>query len=288
MDITDTLIEEHWPLTDISIKTISTQGLGGSVGIVESREGKYTYKISGSWKTAKKLDRDLSAYEFLNNKNFPYISRLLKTKTGERFVEIENNLIYLIEYIDGSHPDLTAQTYTELGKIVADLHSIEDFPFETDYKPADVIPSLIQNAAKYAFKDDCISILKSIPDFTQLPIVPIHTEITPGNVIQSSNGRITVIDWDEVGLGPAVLDLGVGLINHFITEDLEILEDNATAYYRSYFSQREMNDLEKKYIYDASLFWACCWVPYGDTNKRWERIKWAVENRNKIECLYLH
>src|SRR3989338_7922002 len=258
MEITNTLIEKYWPLTDVAVKAMPKQGLGGSVGIIESHEGKYTYKISGSWKTAEKLERDLSAYEFLNNKNFPYISQLLRTKNNEKFIKIDNDLIYLIKYIEGDHPSLTPQTYLELGQIVAELHAIENFPFETDYKPIDAIPPLIQNAEKFIFKDEYINILKSIPDFTKLSIVPIHTEITPGNVIQSPNGKITVIDWDEAGLGPAVLDLGVGLINHFITEDLEILEDNAHAYYRKYFSLRKMSEVEKKYIYDAGLFWACC------------------------------
>jgi thiamine kinase-like enzyme len=287
MEITNTFIEKYWPLTKVVIKSMPKQGMGGSVGIVESNEGKYTYKISGSWKTALKLDRDLSAYEFLNTKGFPYISQLLKTKLQQRFIQIDDHLVYLIQYIEGDHPSSTPKTYSELGKIVAELHTIKDFPFETDYKPIDAIPSLIQNAEKYSFKDSYINILKSLPDFSQLSIVPIHTEITPGNVIGTASGKLMVIDWDEVGLGPAVLDLGVSLINHFITEDLDVLKDNANAYYLAYFSLRNMNELEKKYIYDAGLFWTCCWISYGDIDKRWKRIQWAIENKNKVEQLYL-
>jgi len=286
MEITSDFIQEHWPVTGVTIRPMPKQGMGGVVGIVESKEGKYTYKVAGSWKTAENLDRDLSAYEFLNSKNFPYISQLLKTSTGKRFVKIDDKLIYLIRYIEGDHPALSPQTYSELGKIVAELHSVKNFPFESHYRPIDAIPPLIQNAEKYSFKDEYINILRNIPDFRHLPLVPIHTEITPGNVIKTSTGNLIVIDWDEVGLGPAVLDLGVSLINHFITEELTVLEDNAHAYYQAYFSLRRMDDLEKGYIYEAALFWACCWITYGDMDKRWRRIKWAIENRSTIEALY--
>lgn len=285
MKVTKEFIETNWSLTDVKIKEMSSQGMAGTVGIVESKEGKYTYKISGSWKTPENLDKDLGAYDFLNNSGFKYISQLLQTKNTKRFVEVDSKLIYLIKFIEGLHPAFIPETYSELGKITAELHSIKAFPFESNYRPASAIPQLIEKAEKYPFKEEYVAILKNIPDFTHLPIVPIHTEITPGNVIQMLGGKIVVIDWDEVGLGPAVLDLGVGLINHLVTEDLEVLEENAEAYYSAYRSVRKISDEENKYMYDAALFWACCWVSYGNIEKRWKRIKWALENRKLLEEL---
>lgn len=287
MEVTATLIEKYWPLTNIEIEAMPSQGMAGQVGIVTANEGKFTFKIAGSWKTSEKLNRDLSAYEFLNRKNFKYISQVLNTRDDKRFIEENGKLMYLLKFIEGEHPAFLPATYESIGKITAELHSIENFPFESDYKPTAALPDLIKNAEKYSFKNDYISILEKLPDFTKLSIVPIHTEITPGNLIQTPNGNMVVIDWDEVGLGPAVLDLGVSLINHFITEDLTILDENAQAYYRSYFSTRKMDNNEKKFIFDAALFWACAWITYGDMNKRWERIKWALKNRKKIENLYI-
>lgn len=283
---TPTFFEKNWHLTNVKLKPITKPGMVGQVGIVIAKEGKYTYKTSGYWKTSKNLDRDLKAYEFLNKKSFPYISQILKTRKEKRFTSYNGKLVYLIKHIEGKHPGFTPKTYSELGKIVAKLHAVKDFPFESDYKPAKVIPQLIENAKKYPFKDEYISILQSIPKFTHLPITAIHTEITPGNVIQTPEGKIMVIDWDEVGSGPRVLDLGVSLINHFVTEDLKILEKNAKAYYKSYFSIVKMKDSEKRYIYDTALFWACCWISYGNLNKRWKRIKWAIENKERLVSLY--
>ncbi len=286
MEITTTIIEQHWPLSGVTIEKMPKQGMGGQVGIIVSDQGKFTYKIAGSWKKPANLERDLVVYEFLNQKSFPNISTLLKTRTDERFVALGEKLLYLIAYVEGEHPAQITQTYAELGKITSALHSIKDFPFETDYRPATAVPDLIANSSQFIFQDEYCGILKSIRSFKDLPLVPIHTEITPGNVIQQSDGKIIVIDWDEAGLGPAVLDLGVALINHFVTEDLEILEVEAKAYYFNYFTLRPMKTEERSYVWDAALFWACSWITYGNQEKRWERIKWAINNREKLESFY--
>ena len=287
MEISKELIESNWPLTEVVIEAMPKQGKGGIVGIVVAKEGKFTYKIAGSWKTAKNLDRDLSAYEFLNEKQFPYISELLNTKDNKRFIQIDGKLIYLIKFIEGNHPKSDVSTYAELGKITATLHNIKDFPFESDYRPAFAIPDAIKNADKFSFKDEYIEVLKSIRSFDGLTMVPIHTEITPGNVIQKSDGTIMVIDWDEVGIGPAVLDLGVGLVCHLITNDFKIREDEAKAYFKAYFDLRQMSKEERGYIFDAGIYWATLWVQWFDDHEaRWNVIKWAIKNKDKIEALY--
>jgi|SRR3989344_3829633 len=103
MKVTKELIEKYWPLTEVVIEKMPRQGMAGQVGIVNAKEGKYTYKIAGSWKTPENINRDLSAYEFLNEKKFPYISTLLQTKDGNRFMLAENRLLYLIKFIEGTH-----------------------------------------------------------------------------------------------------------------------------------------------------------------------------------------
>jgi thiamine kinase-like enzyme len=109
--------------------------------------------------------------------------------------------------------------------------------------------------------------------------------VTPTNTIQNEGGDFIVIDWDESGIGVSVLDIGQPLINQFISEDLEFFEDKLKAFYQTYFRERKITDEEMNYIFDAGIFWACMYIIYGDTPKRWKRIKWAIENRKKLENL---
>jgi Ser/Thr protein kinase RdoA (MazF antagonist) len=288
MNVTSELIEKNWPLHVKEIKDMPKKGMVGLVGIIVAEEGTYTYKTAGSWKTPENLDRDLGAYEFLNQRKFPHISNLLFTKDKKKFIHNENKLMYLMEYVEGDHPKSDSTTYVELGRITAELHGIPGFPFESDYRPAAAIPQHIEKVKTkdYPFKEELIKTLESIKPFEGLTMVLIHTEMTPGNVIQKPDGKIMVIDWDEVGIGPAVLDLGVGLINHLVTEDFEIKEAEIRAYYNSYFSQRSMSSSEREYIWEAALYWACLWIEYGDPQRRWNKIKWAIENKEKITALY--
>ncbi len=287
MEITPKTFEKYWPLTNVTIKPMPSKGMVGEVGIVEAVEGTYTYKTAGRWKTPENLNRDLSAYDFLNEKGFPYISQILKTKTKERFIKHEDKLLYLIRYIEGTHPTPTPETYAELGKITAILHSITGFPFETDYKQKAATEEARADAGKFDFKDEYLKVLDSIRSFDHLTQVPIHTEITPGNTIQKPDGKIMVIDWDEVGTGPAVLDLGVGLINHLLTDDLKIKESEARAYYQAYFKLRAMSDDEKSYIFDAGVYWASLWIRWlPDYEIRWKKIQWALANKEKLVSLF--
>ncbi len=287
MQVTKELIENNWPLTEVEIHSIPEQGMGGMVGIVVAREGKFTYKIAGSWKTAENLDRDLGAYDFLRDQGFEHITTLLKAKDNKKLVVVEDKLIYLLAFIEGDRPQPTPETYSKIGGITAKLHSIKNFPFGTDLKPADVIPDLIKNAEKQSYKNEYVAILGTLPNFEKYPKTLIHTDLSSGNFIESPDGQLFIIDWDEVGIGPTVLDLGVPLLNDFVTEDLEVMEENAKAYYQSYFTGRGMSREEKEGIYYAGLFWMCMYIQYGDNFKRWNRIKWALANRARIEGLFL-
>ena len=48
MEVTKEFIEANWPLSDVVVKPMPRQGNGGNVGIIEAREGKFTYKIPGA------------------------------------------------------------------------------------------------------------------------------------------------------------------------------------------------------------------------------------------------
>jgi len=146
----------------------------------------------------------------------------------------------------------------------------------------------MKNAESYSFKDEYIKLLKLIPSFDHLTMVPIHTEITHGNTIQRPDRSIMVIDWDEVRTGPAVLDLGVGLINHLVTDTHTIREAEARAYFQAYFAIMSMSEEDKEYIFWAAIYWALLWIQWFKDEQipRLNKVKWALENKNKITGLY--
>jgi Ser/Thr protein kinase RdoA (MazF antagonist) len=149
---------------------------------------------------------------------------------------------------------------------------------------ADVIPEMLEIAETLSFGREYAQLVKTLPDFQALPLALIHGEIT-GNCIQDRAGRMVIVDWDEAGIGTRVLDLGHPLIQAFLSEDLEWDERAARGYYEGYFARAALGDREIGCIFDAGLFYALRYVIYGNTAKRWARIKFAVRNREQLESL---
>jgi Ser/Thr protein kinase RdoA (MazF antagonist) len=281
--VTAKFIEESWPLTKVKVSHIKGNTGGGYVGIVESSEGKYIYKIPGPWKTPKNVARDLTGIDYLNIICFKHTSRLLKTQEGENSIVIESRPIFLLEYIEGETPTSSPETYRELGRITALLHQVPNFPFETDFDASIIIEDLKKSAKNFEFEKEYSEVLSDLPDFSDLPDTLIHTDIAPCNSIKSADGTLILIDWDEIGIGKTVLDVGGPLVSQFVSEDLEFDEDSTNSFYKAYFKQRKLSDDEMNHIFDAALFWACMDIVHGNTPKRWKRISWAMENRKMLE-----
>lgn len=285
MELSANFFQTHWPVSSVSIgDTLKTTDGGRNVAIVNTNEGKFVYKIADKWKTKDVLNRDLLAFELLLQKGFMHVPRLLKTKDGNLYAEIEGRFIYLLEYVGNKNPKPTIQTYAKLGKITAELHQIQDYPYKTEFHPAPIIAKdLVSIAERLPFKESYLKVVESLPSFDGLPEALIHTDIAPGNAIEKANGDVVLIDWDDIGVGIRILDISFPLIQQFISEDAEFSENNARAFYAAYFSKLKLTETEMNNIFPAALFIALMYIIYGDMEKRWKRIQWAIENRKMLE-----
>lgn len=282
MGLTTEFIEENWPIAKVELgKLFQTSG-ERVVGLIESDKGKFVYKIADPWKAETAIKRDLSAFDFLNSIGFKHISTILRTKEGKVFAKKDGQFIYLMTFVEGKNPEPTPENYGQLGKITAELHNVKGFPFETEFKAGIVIEDLKKNSKEYSFGKEYTEILNNLPDFECFPKSLIHTDISTGNSMKEENGNIILLDWDDVGIGTRIFDLGQPF-GHFVSEDLEFYEERARAFYSAYFKEIELTQAEIDHILDAAIFYACMYLIYGDMEKRWRRIKWSIENRDKLE-----
>ncbi len=285
MEINASVLEKFWPVTETKIeKPFSGLSSHGRVAAKFSgKEGDFIYKISSEYKTEDSLKKELCVFDFLNEKGFKHIPQLLKTTEGKSYQNIDGKLLYVLKYVEGENPKSNPESWRKLGEITASLQSIEGYPYESDFRPVDIIAKhFAERAETLSFGDEYLKLASTIRDFSSLPKTIIHTDISCMNSVETADGNIVFVDWDDAGMGPAVLDVGFPLISQFMSEDGEFQEDNARAFYSSYFSKRTLTEIEKEYIFDAALFIALFYIIYGNTEKRWKRIKWAVENKEKL------
>ena len=277
--------ENFWPLTNIEIGKILQKSGERIVCELLSNEGNFVFKIADPSKTEERLKRDIFAFDFLKLKNFQNIPALLKTKDGCGYKKLGNQFVYVMERIDGKTPERTPENWVRLGEITAKLHNISDYPYETLFTVESEMPKFTETAKKLAFADEYIELVESLPDFSNLSTSLIHTDIGPHNAVQKPDGTIVLTDWDDAGVGIIILDLGFPLICHFITHELNFEKEKAEAFYTAYFSKRNLPDIERSLIFSAGLFFALIYVPYGDTEKNWQRIKFAVRNKEFISLV---
>src|SRR5262249_16529810 len=135
-------------------------------------------------------------------------------------------------------------------------------------------------------REGFLSLTTALSDLDALPSSLIHFEANLKHAIQKPEGTIILLDWDEAGRGATVLDPLYHLISYFVSEDLMFDANLARAFYSTYLSKHPLSAQELNHLFDASLFHALRYLIWGDTEKRWKRVQWAVEHRELLETVY--
>lgn len=253
----------------------------------------------------EKLESDIAVLKFLEEQKFP-ASRIKPTKDGRSLFEFNNQSRLVTSYIDGKHPELNAESIQKIGVLMAQLHSLpisSEIPKSTwnVIEGRKLTNQNIQNLSSQKIEhwDEIIPQLTQafdeLPDLTDLPPVLIHTDIGPNNAIESSDGKLSLIDWDDAGVGQSVVDIGNVLSQILISfKDNKSLEPQfdqelAEAFFKGYQSIRQLNDEEKQNITAGMEFAALAyvlleWIP-KIALQNWARYKFAKENEKLILSL---
>ena len=119
----------------------------------------------------------------------------------------------------------------------------------------------------------------------RLPSQPtgvIHGQPTLANVVQRDDGTVTMLDWDESGTGPAVLDLGYPLVCHFLTNDFRIRTDEARSFYSGYRGDATGQPPPARKVFDAALFHALRSATFADQHHRLHRVRHALSHEDDL------
>ncbi len=285
MNIDTKIIEKIWGLRSVVIEKVLSENKHRTTVLLGSDKGRFVYKVASPWKDSAALEKDTAVFDVLGNLEKSYISKILKTFDGKNFASITGRFVCLFEYIEGANPKPTRETYQKLGSITADLHSVKNYPYKTDFNPNYIAKhNFIENAKNFSFAGEYLKIADMLPNFKKFSQTLIHTDISPGNSIEKKDNSLALIDWDDVGVGSIVLDLGY-ILGQCVTEDLEIKKDLADAFFGAYLQKKSITPEDRKGIFDGCLFFHLMYIIYGDVPKRWNKIQWLVKNREVVEAL---
>lgn len=199
---------------DISMDSITFNRKGGCVShIVNSGNEKYFLKIiDNAFLDTAIHSIDIQQYIFKND--FP-VPKIIKLKTARYYFIWENQLFVLYEYIDAVEPNLDDNA-EKIGELVGKLHKLmSSYSGElTTHNKEFFVDRYIDILRKKGYPEkrlnEYIEIGNSLWDRVKdLPYGFCHGDLHRGNLLQTANDKIYVLDFDTACFAPQLFDIAV-------------------------------------------------------------------------------
>lgn len=274
----------EWYALDATVEEVDARFPGERRTLVgTTREGCVAIKVASGRRDRENLMRAARVLEHLAKNDFP-APRLIRTSEGNVCLADGDRLLLVTEWVTGTRPAATPATFAKLGRLLAHLHRIPDIdvisPVTVDGVLAEAprLAELVPVAERLRF----VAAAERIREVASLPSRLIHFEPTLGNCIETPGGDLILVDWDESGMGPAVIDLGANLIVSMVGEDLTFDAAGCGSLFAAYRAERELSAAEEGALFAGGLLHALRAVAWGDSQRRWRRLLWALERENAI------
>lgn len=278
--LTTHFIAEHWPLDNVTFGETFQTYPTRRVHRLHSAQGEFVAKIDGQPPAYVTACERGAIFEFLVGCAFPHSPLLLKTRDGQPLLYQEGQSVLILEFIAGGQPDNSPATWQKLGQIAAGLNAITTCPVPYAIPTAGAIAELTAQAHSHPYPKQFLELIALLAPLLDLPAQGlVHGELNRTNVRQRRDGTLVVLDWDEAGHGAPLLDAGYPLLTVFLTETLHFQRGQAQAFYRGYFGAQTPAPAEQDRLFRAALFHALRYAQWGNQQRRWARIYYAVTHR---------
>lgn len=161
----------------------------------------------------------------LQEHNFPAVY-YIKDGQGSSVFQYSNDTIMVQPKLKGSQPPFTKEICSSIGKNIARLHQI----------PSSDLPER-DHWLKESFLSRNISLIQShLPDkaqrfqaafnslanfeYSRLAKTIVHGDLYETNCLYEGNDLVAILDWEETGIAPAVLDLATCVFNFCFEDDI--------------------------------------------------------------------
>ncbi len=201
-----------------------------------------------------------------------------RNRVSELLSANEDWVVLLLTFVEGGLVSDSVADMTSMGRLLARLHlipseelravetGIPDYryypqeklnPWLTKLKEIEgLVPTELESR-----HESCVRTLTRLQTWPELPISLLHGDCNPQNAIRSERGQITFIDWDNVGFGPAILDLAYLLFHCHICQPswptIEPNEEWIGGILSGYEQYRSLSSFELEYLPDAIALAEC-------------------------------
>ena len=232
---------------------------GGHTYTVNAQE-KYIVKVIGAAfsDTAK---QSVSVMRYLEERDYP-VPKTILTKSGDAIFETvengEKKLIVLMEFINGDEPDME-KCASEVGALVGRFHQLmEQYPITPVFHDKEFfIGRYLEFLSKKNYPR--LSEYKELgerlwEEVRNLPQGNCHGDLHRGNLIQNTDGKIYLVDFDTVCRAPLMFDIMVmcDMTDYFNLkpEDMDVTKEVYQKFLTGYQKYHTLSNEEICSFYD--------------------------------------
>ena len=196
--------------------------------------------------------QSVSIMRYLEENGFP-VPKTILTKSREAIFESEadgeKSLIVLMEFIDGEEPELETCA-AEVGDLVGEFHKLMDnYPAELVVHGKEFF---IDRYLEFLRKKNypCVAEYEELGErlwdkVKDLPQGKCHGDLHRGNLLQSTDGKIYLVDFDTAAQAPLMFDIMVmcDMTNYFNLqqEDIKLTKEVYQKFLSGYLSHHTLS-----------------------------------------------
>jgi hypothetical protein len=271
-------LRSHWGLLGVHVLSWHRTVASRVVAHVAGAAGEFAVKIDAEPHPSVIGGADVQAH--VAELRPDLAPRPVRSTTGGSAVVVEGHRVTVMQWVRGVVPSDDPNTWRRMGTALAALHALP-----TSQRPF-AVPVGAACDELLGLKGWPSSLVEEVATRARrLPAQPtglIHGQPTLANVVQRDDGTIAVLDWDESGTGPTVLDLGYPLVCHFLANDFRIRTDEARSFYGGYRCDATGPLPPARKVFDAALFHALRSAMFADHQHRLHRVRYALSHEDDL------
>jgi Ser/Thr protein kinase RdoA (MazF antagonist) len=213
--------------------------LRGIYRVRDAQDGAWVLRIKQGIEEYDSLTHTARLLDWMAEQRYP--APLVRRTLDQQPVSLTDGwAIMLLSYVEGSVLGMSSVTdFAAFGQAVGRLHSLQ-VGDPSSFAQSRCHPAAITTAAQQlaiyranlppAFQplaDNLHASMRTLQQVTDPQLVITHGDCWYQNAIKTGPGQVTLIDWDNVGIGWPLLDLGnLLLTSHFDPSQPLVLEPN--------------------------------------------------------------
>lgn len=236
-------------------------GISNSNFRVTLTSGKEVLLKVSNDKTIEQLENEQRILQVLEKYNYLHSLHPIQTIQGKPIYHHKNYFGVVFPFINGLPPIIDNSAIAQIGKALAELHSLEIHKEDLDtIRPHDLVGHGGLHIQDYIEQPNCApdfkeAFLKVFPQglndipYDIFPAGIIHGDLYFDNSLFHEGKLVTLIDFEQSGRGRFILDLGIALSGSCLNSNRDNLDlELARHFIRGYEQVRPLKAIEREYL----------------------------------------